>query len=109
METTFQELKQKQVINVVDGKTLGRIVDFVMDIKSCKIIGFVVPNCSGWGGWFKSNKDLFIPFNCICKIGVDVILVELYDNTPSQKCDVCNDKKRPKEVYALNNVDYEVK
>jgi YlmC/YmxH family sporulation protein len=86
METTFLELKCKQVINVVDGKTLGHIIDIVIDIKSCKILGLIVPSpSSGWLSCFRTGKEIFIPFDCICKIGVDVILVELYVNNDHVK------------------------
>ena len=96
METTFLELKCKQVINVVDGKTLGRIIDIVMDIKSCKILGLIVPSpTSGWLSCFKSGKEIFIPFECICKIGVDVILVELYINNNHAKPPPEPPKPRP--------------
>ena len=79
MEVSFLELKSKQVINTVDGKCLGHISDVIFDAVSAKTLGFVVPNCSGgFLGLFRSGKDLFIPFDCVCKIGVDVILVELY-------------------------------
>jgi len=97
METTFLELKCKQVINVVDGKTLGRIIDIVLDIKTCKVLGLIVPSpTSGWLSCFRSGKEIFIPFDCICKIGVDVILVELYINNehskpPPPKPKPCND------------------
>ena len=95
METTFLELKCKQVINVVDGKTLGRIVDIVVDIKSCKVLGLIVPSpASGWLSCFKSGKEIFIPFDCICKIGVDVILVELYINNNHAKPPL--DEPKPK-------------
>ncbi len=81
METSFLELKSKQVINTVDGKCLGHISDIIFDVGSACTLGFVVPQPGeGFWGLFKSNKDLFIPFNCVCKIGVDVVLVELYVN-----------------------------
>ena len=81
METSFLELKYKQVINTVDGKCLGHITDIIFDVGSSCTLGFVVPQPGeGFWGLFKSNKDLFIPFNCVCKIGVDVVLVELYVN-----------------------------
>lgn len=81
METSFLELKCKQVINTVDGKCLGHITDIIFDVGSACALGFVVPQPGeGFWGLFKSNKDLFIPFNCVCKIGVDVVLVELYIN-----------------------------
>lgn len=87
MEASFQELKEKNVINNVDGKCLGHITDIVFDVVSACTLGFVVPQQTSQGflGLFKSCRNLFIPFECVCKIGVDVILVELYidDNSPS--------------------------
>ena len=79
MEASFLELKAKQVINTVDGKCLGHITDIIFDVVCAKALGFVVPAPNqGFWGLFRSGKDIFIPFDCVCKIGVDVILVELY-------------------------------
>lgn len=79
METSFLELKSKQVINTVDGKCLGHITDIVFDVVTSKALGVVVPQPNqGFWGFFKGSKELFIPFDCVCKFGVDVILVELY-------------------------------
>lgn len=79
MEVSFLELKSKQVINTVDGKCLGHITDIIFDAGCAKLLGFIVPQSnSGFWGIFRGSKDIFIPFNCVCKIGVDVILVELY-------------------------------
>lgn len=92
MQTSFLELKNRNVINTVDGKNLGHITDVVFDVVCAKALGFVVPqNCNGFWGLFKNNKDLFIPFDCVCKIGVDVILVELYigeSQNNKSNCDV---------------------
>lgn len=87
METSFQELKAKQVVNTVDGKCLGRITDIIFDVVTARALGFVVPEPSkGIFNFFKGNKDIFIPFDCVCKMGVDVILVELYvDDKPKPK------------------------
>ena len=79
MEASFLELKAKQVINTVDGKCLGHITDIIFDVVCAKALGFIVPQPNqGFLGLFKGGKDIFIPFDCVCKIGVDVILVELY-------------------------------
>ena len=88
MEATFLELKAKQVINTVDGKCLGHITDIIFDIVCAKTLGFVVPQPNqGFWGIFKSGKDIFIPFDCVCKIGVDVILVELYIEESNKRID----------------------
>ena len=112
METSFSELKCKQVINVVDGKSLGRIIDLILDVKSCKILGLVVPNpnSSMWS-LFKSGKEIFIPFNAICKIGVDVILVELYTEIEEPCCEKPhkNVKNCKTATYTLPDSEYNVK
>jgi YlmC/YmxH family sporulation protein len=73
-EVTFCELRCKEVINIVDGKRLGRIVDIVFDLKSGRILGLVAP---GLRGFFHRSEDVFIPWCNVCKIGDDVILTEL--------------------------------
>lgn len=108
MEVSFLELKSKQVINTVDGKCLGHITDVIFDVVTACTLGFIVPQPNkGFWGMFRSNRELFIPYNCVCKIGVDVILVELYiDETPPQsKSPQSRDRGRP-NVITLDNGKY---
>lgn len=75
-ELSFCELRSKQVINVIDGKVLGRICDVIFARGTAKVLGFVVPGDSIFH-FFRRKGDMFIPFERICKIGLDVVLVEL--------------------------------
>ena len=77
MEISFTELKEKEVINVFDGKKLGRIVDILFDCISGEVKGIVVP---GERKLFHKNEDLFVPLNRLKKIGNDVILVVLQNS-----------------------------
>ena len=79
METSFLELRNKEVINVLDGRLLGRIIDLVFDVRTSRILGFIVPGSKSFFSIFKSCSDIFIPYNNICKIGEDVILVEVFN------------------------------
>ncbi|MDR3263350.1 MAG: YlmC/YmxH family sporulation protein [Clostridiales bacterium] len=81
MELTFLDLREKEVINITDGKKLGRITDIVMSGKG-KIIGIVTP---GERKLFKSGSDtnIFVPWCNIIKIGDDVILIELGGTLPA--------------------------
>ena len=98
METSFLELKCKQVVNLVDGKALGRIIDIVLDLKSNKVLGLIVPSpTSGWLACFRAGKEIFIPIDCVCKIGVDVILVELYVDSGHAKPDSPPKPSSPKD------------
>lgn len=72
MEITFTDLKQREVINVFDGKKLGRITDLVFDIESGKVEGIIVP---GEKKIFRKTDDIFIPLEKLKRIGDDVILI----------------------------------
>ncbi|HEY8443993.1 MAG TPA: YlmC/YmxH family sporulation protein [Clostridia bacterium] len=75
IQLTYCELRKKDVINLVDGRKLGKIIDVVFDIKG-RIEGFVVPGFRKWA-LFKATDNIFIRWCNIKKIGEDVILVEL--------------------------------
>lgn len=90
METTFCELRGKEVINVIDGKRLGRIIDIVFETTYGRILGLVVPAYNKGWNIFKNSDDIFIPYNNVCKIGEDAILVEVRvrsnQNCSQKKC-----------------------
>lgn len=80
METSFNELRCKEVVNMIDGRRLGHIIDMVIELSSAKVLGFVLPGQkSGWN-IFKPSEQLFVPYGCVVRIGEDTILIEL----PSQ-------------------------
>lgn len=82
MESSFLELRCKEVVNVCDGKRLGHIVDIVFDLCSACVLGFVLPGeKTGWN-IFKNCNQIFLPYGCIVRIGEDTILVELPSQNP---------------------------
>ena len=83
-ELAFCELRTKQVINVIDGKCLGRVCDIIFSRHSSKVLGFVVPG-DAVVRFFRRRDDMFIPFEKVCKIGIDVILVELNVFTSTER------------------------
>ena len=76
------ELRQREVINVIDGRRLGIIKDIDLDLEEGRVKALIVP---GPGGkflfFFGRDEDLVIPWENVVKIGVDVILVESYSST----------------------------
>jgi YlmC/YmxH family sporulation protein len=80
-ELSFCELRAKQVVNVIDGKALGRIVDIVFSREGSRVIGFVVPGDKMFK-IFNKKGDLFVPYDRIIRIGIDVVLVELKPFAP---------------------------
>lgn len=83
MENSFLELRSKEVINVTDGKKLGHIIDIVFELPSGRVKGLVVPICTSGFNLFKPQQQAFIPFDQICKIGDDTILVEVFSDQPN--------------------------
>ena len=75
-DINLAELKCKDVVNICDGRKLGRIVDVVLDCRFGKIKGIVLPGGRGFS-LFKTPEDVFLPWKCILRIGDDVILAEL--------------------------------
>ena len=68
--------KQKEVVNLADGKRLGFVQDVEADFNTGKIAAIIVPGNNkifSVGG----KNDLIIPWEKINKIGDDIILVEI--------------------------------
>ena len=82
MQISFLELRDKDVINVIDGKKLGRIQD-VTFTQHGQVTGFVVPGERKFLKSISRDECIFIPYGNICKIGDDVILVELKSDVPA--------------------------
>ena len=76
IDYTFCELREKEVVNMADGKQLGRIVDLGLHCTG-RIVGIVVPGERKFFKNFVGGDSIYIPWQCVVKIGDDVILVEL--------------------------------
>lgn len=74
----LSDLQNKTLINVVDGKNVGSIIDVRMDAETGNIIALVIEE--GKKGFSFSNKNnaTEIKWENIKKIGEDVILVNMY-------------------------------
>ena len=66
--------REKEVINSCDGRRLGFVTDIEFDVCDGRITAIIVPVKSGFLGL--KCEELVIPWNKICKIGEDVILVD---------------------------------
>lgn len=77
MEVSFLDLKSREVVNVYDGRKLGRIIDVVFENESGQILGIVVP---GDKRIFRRCEDVFIPIEKVKKLDSEVVLVGIpYD------------------------------
>ena len=71
------ELREKEVINTCDCKRLGCVVDLVFDSCTGQIEAIVVPGPGKIWGFLGTDCEYVIPFQCIKKIGPDIVLVEI--------------------------------
>lgn len=75
------ELRSREVVNISDGRRLGLINDFEIDMSTGQIKAVVVPGPSKLIRIFTRSEDFVIPWERIIKIGIDVILVETINGT----------------------------
>ena len=73
----FCELKEKEVVNICNGKCLGGVVDLQINVCSGAIEALIVPGPGKFCGFFGTDSEYVIPFACIKKIGPDIILVDV--------------------------------
>ena len=100
MDIAFTDLKEKEIININDGKKLGHIIDFLFDIESGQVKGVVVP---GSRKIFRKSEDIFIPLEKIRKIGGDVILVKLKVFDGDENLNISRVENSFKTKYNLKN------
>lgn len=73
-----QNIKNKEIINIYDGKSLGFVYDIEVNLKLGTIEGIIVPEERSFFNIFgKGNGDRIIKWKDIKRIGDDVILVDV--------------------------------
>jgi len=87
------ELKDKEVINLCDGRRLGYISDFEIELCTGRITAIYVPEDGGYFG-FKRGEKIVIPWENIQTIGEDAILVEACIPTAQIFSEDTNQKKK---------------
>jgi YlmC/YmxH family sporulation protein len=73
----ISDLRAREVVNILDGKKLGNIIDIDLDMERGKVLAFVLPGrMRGWS-IFSRREEVIVPWEKIVRIGRDVILVEV--------------------------------
>lgn len=80
------ELRAKEVINTCDCKRLGCVVDVVINICNGCIEAIIIPGPGRICGFLGNDSEYIIPFECIKKIGEDIILVEICEEKFLHNC-----------------------
>lgn len=70
------DFRQKEVINIYDGKRLGFVCDVDIDMDTGKLNSIIIPGGAKFLGLFGTRDDYVIPFSNIKTVGDDIILVD---------------------------------
>ena len=75
---TLSELKQKEVVDLADGRRLGKVMDLEFSLKDSRITALVVPAETSFLQSLRGEKcGLVIPWEDVYRIGDDVVLVTI--------------------------------
>ncbi len=77
MAVKFSDLNYKEVICVSDGRRLGCICDACVELPEGRITAIIVPGSSRVLGLWGRREDFVIPWDCIRRIGPDIVLVDI--------------------------------
>jgi YlmC/YmxH family sporulation protein len=77
MIVKMSELRCKEVICVADGRRLGFVCDIEIDSPEGCVKSIIVPGPCRLLGLFGRKDDYVIPWQCISRIGPDIILVDV--------------------------------
>ncbi|MBE3577721.1 MAG: YlmC/YmxH family sporulation protein [Limnochordales bacterium] len=72
---TSSELREREIINLVDGRRLGNLYDLELNPDTGEVMALILPEIEGRFLWRRVN-EFQIPWSQVVLIGVDCILVE---------------------------------
>ena len=73
----ISELRVMRIVNIADGKILGKISDLVMDVNRGYVKAIIMPGDTKWPVFWSSAKEIEVPWENIIKIGHDFIIVDM--------------------------------
>ena len=87
MECRVEDFRYKEVVNVCDGRRLGFVSDVLFDVSCGRIIAIIVPGRCRFLGMFWREDDYIIPWECVRRIGGDIILVDVPGEYRRGRCE----------------------
>ena len=79
-------LRYKDIINLCTGHRLGFVGDVDIDLATGRVLSLIVPGRCRFFGLLGREEDYVIPFECINRIGDDIILAEVKGDYRREKC-----------------------
>ena len=94
MQCRIRDLRCKEVINICDGCRLGIVSDVDVRIPEGQVVAIIVCGPYRFFGLFGRGEEYYVPWECIQRIGDDIILID----KPFQRRDAGMDRKRRKKL-----------
>ena len=79
-------LRYKEIINLCTGYRLGFVGDVELDLSTGRVLSLIVPGRTRFFGLLGREEDYVIPFECVKRIGDDIILAEVQGDYRREKC-----------------------
>ena len=88
----MRELRRKEVINITDGGRLGFVGDVDFHLPEGQAAALIIYGPARFFGLFGRWVEDYIPWECIQRVGDDIILID----KPAQHRDPALERKRRK-------------
>ena len=90
MQCRIRDFRCKEVINICDGCRLGYVSDVDVKVPDGQVIAVVVSGPCRFFGLFGKGEEYYVPWECIQRIGDDIILID----KPFHRRDPAMDRKQ---------------
>ena len=77
MQCRIGDLRCKEVINICTGMRMGFVCDVIDNTVTGQLVAIVLPGQCRFFGIFGREDDIIVPWDCIRRIGDDIILIEV--------------------------------
>lgn len=75
------DFRNKEVINISDGRRLGFVCDVEVNLDDGRLEAIIIPGPGRLFGFIGKDNEFVIPWEKIKKIGEDIILVDMDERT----------------------------
>ena len=81
------DFNNKEVINVCTWHRLGYVSDAEFNIATGQITALIVPGPCRFFGFLGREDDYLLPWDCIDRIGEDIVLIKVSGEFKRCRCD----------------------
>ncbi len=82
----FQRIRECEVINICTGTRLGCVTDILINKCNGCIEAIIIPKSGKVHCLFGYEEEYIIPYECIKRIGDDLVLVEIQEEHCVKPC-----------------------